>query len=776
MKRPLFIASLVITAIVFIYLELFLSDHLMDYSDSFDGSEITLSGVVSDKALKKDYLGNITTIVYITPFNASIGKNKYVALNLSEDEPVIPMIGEKIKVKGRVCLFGGARNPGEFDTRLYYATLKIAYEIKNVKLLGRDKKENYIHEGLFKLKTGLESILDSSMEYGDASVMKAILLGDKAFMTSEVKELYKNNGIIHILAVSGLHISLIGMGLYRLLRKVRLKNLTASVVAIIMMYLYGQMCGMSSSAFRAVFMFAIRMLAPLIGRTYDMLSALALAELMLLIDKPLLLYNSGFLFSFGAVLGISLVMPSLKFLSKKAPDPLKEDLRFADDPEDPMWKRTAKKIKEALLVSISIFLVTLPVYMSFYYTYPVYSIFLNLIILPLMAPLMVIGMSVMLAGSVLPIVGKMFGFLAHIILLAISALCDITFKIPGKVWYIGHAPKWEILIYVFFLLIFLFIRDIETDEDFSKKLKKKLGRGYGKHLRVADTIRYSLVIAAFLMLIIKPGFGLLITMMDVDQGDGILITAGGNNILIDGGSTGKKNVGKYSIIPYLKYQGIGIIDAAIITHEDQDHISGLLEIMDDMEKGGIRIKTLILPDVENSCRGENYKTLQRRAEHLKIKVKYISCGQNFSFSGVNFLCINPEKNMITDGANAYSTVLLMKYGSFSALLTGDVEEEGQQHILKDIRANKELFKDLTMLKVSHHGSMYTTDAEFLKLLKPRIAVISCGRNNRYGHPHEELLKRLCDVGTKVYRTDKSGAISINVRKNRMDIRTMLGVK
>ena len=776
MKRPLFIFSLIITAIVFIYLELFLSDNLMDYSDSLDGSEITLSGIVSDKALKKNYLGNVTTIVYITPINASIGKNKYIALDLSDDERLIPMIGEKIKVKGNVCLFNSARNPGEFDTRLYYATLKIAYEIKNIRILERNGKKDYIHEELFQIRSELERVLDNCLKYDDASVMKAILLGDKAFMTSEVKEVYKNNGIIHILAVSGLHISLIGMGLYRLLRKIRLNNITASAVAIAIMYMYGQMCGMSSSAFRAVFMFAIRMVAPLVGRTHDMLSALAIAELMLLIDKPLIVYNSGFLFSFGAVLGIALVMPSLKSLSGEICAPLRKTLKFADDPDDPPMKKLLEKTAESLLVSFSVFLVTLPVYMCFYYTYPVYSVILNILILPMMAPLMVIGMSMMFTGSIFPIVGRIMGSFAHFILMFIDLLCENIYKIPGKTWYMGHAKAWKVWMYVALLLIFLAIRDIETDERIAHALMAKLRKNYRKHLIFVDGIRFGILALAFLTLTINPKLGLSITMMDVDQGDGILITSGGSNILIDGGSTGKKNVGKYSMIPFLKYQGIGTIDAAVITHEDEDHISGAFEIMDDMEKGGIKIKTLILPDVDEKCRGDNYHKLQERADKLQIKTEYISCGESISFSGISFLCINPEKNMITDGANAYSTVLLLRYGSFSALFTGDVEEEGQRHILTDIKANRELFNDLTMLKVAHHGSMYTTDEEFLRMLSPRIAVISCGRNNRYGHPHAELLKRLEDVGAKVYRTDKSGAISINVRKNRMDIRTMLGVK
>ncbi|MCR5557272.1 MAG: DNA internalization-related competence protein ComEC/Rec2 [Butyrivibrio sp.] len=761
MKRPLFIASLVITAIVFIYLEIFLSDYLMDYSDSFDGSTMEVTGIVADKGLKVDFRGDVISVVYITPVNASIGKNKYIALYLKGDESYVPMIGEAVRAQGRVRLFSVARNPGEFDESLYYATLKTAYGIKNAKILAKDGRKNIIGENLYRIRLSLEGILDGCLEYRDASIMKAILLGDKVFMDEDSKELYKNNGIIHILAVSGLHISLLGIGFFKLLRRARLRLFPASVTAILFMYMYGQMCGMSSSAFRAVAMFAMRMIAPLIGRTYDMLSALAVAELMLIIDQPLLVYNSGFLFSFGAILGIALVMPALepaedlyrkvaalvpcRFLTDIAGN---NRMKFADDPKEPGWHKLLRKAFLGLKVSFSVFLVTLPVYMNFYFTYPIYSILLNLLILPMMAPLMLTGIVALAAGGISPVCGKVIGIGIHLFLKAFELLCNMAYQIPGKTWYMGHAESWKTWIYMLALVLFVLCKDFAI-----------------------DMARYLILALAFLMLIVSPAPGLRITMMDVDQGDGILVQAGNNNILIDGGSTGKKNVGKYSIIPYLKYQGVGEINAAIITHEDEDHISGLLEIMDDHEKGGIRIKSLVMPDVALSCRGDNYHALEERAKELKIPVSYISCGQKLSFSNskLSFLCINPEKNMQTEGANAYSTVLLMKYGTFSALFTGDVEEEGQRHILRDIRANPAIFSNITLLKVAHHGSMYTTDEEFLKLISPEIALISCGRENRYGHPHEELIKRLEKIGSVIYRTDESGAITINVRRNRLEI-------
>ena len=115
----------------------------------------------------------------------------------------------------------------------------------------------------------------------------------------------------------------------------------------------------------------------------------------------------------------------------------------------------------------------------------------------------------------------------------------------------------------------------------------------------------------------------------------------------------------------------------------------------------------------------------------------------------------------------------MSYGEFKALLTGDVEEEGQENIKDLIRKNPRIFKDITLLKVAHHGSKYTTDEEFLELIRPKIALISCGENNRYGHPHEEVLERLENIGSKIYRTDESGAVIFRIKNDRMEAECFL---
>ena len=767
MKRPLFFASIVITAIVFLYLEFFLSDYLTYYPDSFDGSFAEICGYVTDKETKPGFAGEVVPIVYITPVNTSIGRNKYVQLYMTAEDYCEPKIGELIRTHGKVRLFSPARNPGEFDSSLYYGSLKIAYSMRNTKITYRNGKVNYLHEGLYKVRNYLEKTLDNCLSENAAAIMKALLLGDKTGMSQETKDLYKDSGIIHILAVSGLHISLIGMGIFRLFRKSRIKVIPSAFLSIALMYMYGLLCGMSSSAFSAIVMFSLRMLAPVFKRTADMLSSMAVAELMLLLDQPLLLYNSGFLFSFGAIIGIGFVYPVLGPCYKKKKQ---EVMKFADDPEDPFYVRLAEKMIESLKISASVFLVTLPVYMSFYYTYPIYSVILNLIVLPLVAPLMLIGIGVLILGSFQIPLGKMIGLGVGVILNFFELLCNLQGKIPGRTWYMGHAKGWEIVLYLSALLAFCLIPWYRGKKELIKK----------------DIVRYSFLFMTLTAMLVNPTRGLNITMIDVDQGDGIVVSCEGKNILIDGGSTSKKNVGKYQIIPYLKYSGVRRLDAVVLTHEDKDHMSGILEVMDDMEKGGIRIGRLIMPEVAPSSREDNYHLLEKRANELKIPVFYINTGESFCMGKACFTCLNPELNMQTEGANAYSTVLLMEYEGVTALFTGDMEKEGLQNVNRVLREEREragsalgntgtfkLPEQITILKVAHHGSMYTTDEEFLSLTKPRIALISCGRDNSYGHPHKELLERLKNTGAKVYRTDESGAITVHVDGKKLKLHTFL---
>ena len=288
---------------------------------------------------------------------------------------------------------------------------------------------------------------------------------------------------IYLLCTSGIHGkgNFIGKAFMRLCDGTLIPgNPVAALLAIMFMHSYGVMCGMGSSSFRAIMMFALRLLAPVVGRTYDVLSALALAEILLILDQPLYLYNSGFLFSFGAVLGMTIVKPVL--LPKRVLLGMDDyKMRFVDDKQesDPLIRIVEKKLPDGALKvtlmrasglwgtligfwdrftnSLAIAITTLPVYACLYYVYPIHSLVLNLVVLPMMGVLMILGILCMLisaAGGYLVLAGKVPGIAVHIILVLYRWLCSGTALRRGFSWYMGHSEKWQVVGYIVLITFF----------------------------------------------------------------------------------------------------------------------------------------------------------------------------------------------------------------------------------------------------------------------------------------------------------------------------------
>jgi len=789
LKRPLCVFALILTAAVLLYLELFYSDISNQGScPEPEGSYAEILGRVSEKELVKGYDGEEQVVIYISSDDS-------MSVQCYPEGNDVPAIGTFVRIGGKVKTFSSPTNPGEFDSRLYYNTLKISYRLTHARVLAVGGKKNGYREALWDIKTYLAASLDKNLLPEDAGIMKAMLLGDKSSLDGDVQSRFKAAGVVHILCISGTHIALLGMWLYRLLKRIldvvyrcskgfikgriflHLSNTLSCILAVAAMYSYGVMCGMGSSAFRAILMFSLRLLAPVLGRTYDILTALAISEILLLLHQPLYIYNSGFLMSFGAVVGIVVIKPCLTVMGLSKG----QEMRFVDDKKSKgiSGEKVLAFIKGGVLSSVSIGIATLPVYGLYYYTYPLHSIILNLLVIPVLGLLLALG-----AGAVII---KPLGLLVHLILSGYSLISSFSGLNAAFTWYMGHPARWQVFTYLCLICLFVVITKRYGESGVAASKLQSTGRNQGTGrtpgigwtpgtgrgffiLFRRDIIRYSILLAAVVIFSLRFHPDLEVNMIDVGQGDSILVSSKGRNLLIDGGSTSKKNVGKYRIIPFLKYHGTGKLDAVVITHEDEDHISGILDIMDDMEMGGIRIKKLILPEVAESSRGENYHLLEQRAAKLGIPILYINSGEEFSIGKANLTCLNPARDKAFSGANEYSTVLHLRCGEFTALFTGDVEGEGQEYLRDAIKNNLPLYADVDLLKVAHHGSQYTTDYDFLELVRPEIALISCGENNSYGHPHEDLLDRLKQAGSKVYRTDKTGCITVKLNGKALRVR------
>lgn len=761
-----------------------------------------------------------------------------------------PEIGSLVILKGTLKNFQQPTNPGQFNAPFYYQILRISFRLNQAEIQVKSDRFYKIAEGLYQLRRKAGSKVDALLPEQEASVMKTMLLGEKRILDEEIKGLYQRNGIAHILAISGLHISMIGMGLYQLLRRAGLKIKLSAILASMIIVLYGMMTGFAVSAIRAIAMFLLQMLAQILGRTYDRITALAVAAVLVLVEQPLYLFHSGFQFSFLCVLGISLILPVLGNVRK------------------------GKKLFEG----VALMAVTLPVYLGVFYQIPVYSMFLNFIVLPMMSILMGAGIVMILAAFLCTPLAIPAAWLITGILMVYERLGLFTEQLPHHYWTPGCPAKWQLAVYVAVLIIIaalgrtkrkavLYQRDcihkdcihrrggcakeilqedppchevlqyeksqyersqhgmaqynipryevsqyeIPQYEMQNKRIRRIACHG-GKWIStygIPVGICWGFLLLGVVILTWRFRPELKVTFLDVGQGDCIFLqTENGDSYLTDGGSSSVSKVGKYRMIPFLKYQGASQIKAVFVSHADSDHYNGIAELLEQAELEGIRVENLVLTDIADECRSEGYEELVELAGQNGITVQLLHEGQQLQDGELLFQCLHPSKGYRAEDLNETSMVLLVTYREFSMLLTGDVQGAGEEHLTQELQDWKEpgvtqmqdvirisgeeesmeeesiederieeqieekrpqnkmganhTETELTILKVAHHGSKNSTSEEFLKAANPKIAIISCGKGNRYGHPHEETLERLDKVDVPWFCTKDYGAITVTV--------------
>ena len=275
--------------------------------------------------------------------------------------------------------------------------------------------------------------------------------------------------------------------------------------------------------------------------------------------------------------------------------------------------------------------------------------------------------------------------------------------------------------------------------------------------------------AAVFLLFPLPARGLTVTFLDVGQGDGICLQTRQGVILSDCGSSDQKNLGEYRLEPFLKSRGIGAVDYAIVSHGDQDHISGISWLLE--QEDGVFIRKLILPAAGKE--DEACVRLAKQAALRGCQVFWMGRGDCLRMGNLSLTCLYPDG--LEAGAppetdrNEHSLVLWLDYGSFDMVFTGDMSQKGEQAILE----NRGVREQAEVLKAAHHGSRFSSSEEWLDALSPGQAVISCGEKNRYGHPHAEVLERLRKRGITVYETRSCGAVELYTDGKRMRWETWL---
>lgn len=631
--------------------------------------------------------------------------------------------GDFVICTGKLSTIEKPTNPGQFDTRIYYYSLGIRYQFFGENLIR--KRERPL--SVYRLAGSIREKMDAAYRYilsdEEYALLKAIFLGDKTDLSKEQKLLYEENGMAHLLAVSGLHVSIAGGMLFHFLRKRGCSYTFSCIIGSTVLFFYAIMTGFGNSVFRASVMFFCFLLAQYFGAEYDMLSSMSFAGILMLIDCPWRLLESGCVLSFASIFSIGMILPVAKEFRKKR---RKSRLTEGEFLIESSW---GKRIRQAFFANVIISMSIMPLLLRFFYQWSPYSILLNLFVIPAMSPLL---LSAILGGilGVFNHVAAFLGCIPAVILLRIfETIFRIAVQIPGAVIVTGCPPWWTILLLYLIELSFFFL--------------------WYYRMKGACVLLCLFLIAGRCFCPVPP---LTVTMLDVGQGESILIKIPtGETILIDGGSTSKKSVADYTIIPALKYYGTDHLDYVIMTHADEDHISGIRELFEQ----DYPIKYVVLPDTKAMNSNKDIVKLGKEKGYSFLK---ISREDRIVFDRVYLRCLHPQKGWDAEDTNSGSTVLYLTYNKFHMLFTGDLNGE-QEPLLAPDKGEKK-FLSVDILKIAHHGSKNSTTKDFLEEFRPQKAILSAGKNNLYGHPHKETIKRLRENGADIYGTLWGGAIVI----------------
>lgn len=684
-------------------------------------------------------------------------------------------IGSRVTLSGKASLPEPATNPGQYDAQKASCARHICLKLSDVTLKGTDQRRGSLFlNALASLRMSLRKGAEQIFGPRNSALMSAIVLGDRSGLDAETRQLFQDGGILHVLAVSSLHVTLLGLTLYQILRWLRQSFLVSALASGFLVVSYCLMTGSSYSAIRAGVMFLLWLGAQVTGRTFDRLTALGTAAILILIRQPLALTDAGFLLSFGCILSLALLEPV-----------------FSD-----IWNprhALSRRLSGALALQAGV----LPCVLWFYCQTTPYGILVGLIVLPSMSLVMFFGTIGILAGLLIPL-GSFFLTSARLaggpcgyLLDLFRLLCRLAQRLPGDVLITGRPPVWKMVLYYVCLLSFCLIIRLPDRKTFLKNRKK---------IRI---LHAGLLLSLFLLMLIqrKPAFRF--TCLDVGQGSCALVEQDGLTMLFDCGSSSVKDVWRRRVEPALKFYGISHIDLLFLSHADGDHISGAQELLSGMhgmlpgaacfrrmppegissaqtgdltlvqrfsaaQAGGIRIERILLPQTDVTPDGPGMTEVIAAARRFNIPVSTVSEGAEFQHGQLHLRVLSPSPGRMTGADNEDCIVLSLSWKNIRILFTGDLEKEGEEkftHAYQDAalfsppRGHSET-NSRTILLAGHHGSRNATSEGFLSLVRPDLVLISCGRNNRYGHPAAAMLKRLEDRGLPCFRTDQSGAFCL----------------
>ncbi len=605
-------------------------------------------------------------------------------------------LGDTILLKGTLTKPTNNTVPNLFNYKKYLERKNIFYQM-NIETYQKLKENS---NPLYFIKNAMINHINT---YQTKDYLHTFILGNNDLLNQETNTNYQEIGISHLLAISGMHISLLSSMILFLLKKLKIGENKGYIITILFLFLFMFLSGNSPSVSRSVILFSLLTLNKILKLNIKTLNILIIVFCILVIGNPNILFDIGFQFSFIVSFYLILIQ-----------DKMKND----------------NYIKSLLKVSVISFLVSLPISIYYFYQVNILSIIFNLIFVPLVS---IIIFPFSLITFLIPMLDPILKVLINII----EDLTDICNQIPTGKLIFGRPSIIWILIYYVLITLFLY---------------------KGKKMCLFLTV--ILLITQYLNLVIFSKSFLIV--IDIGQGDSSLIYHNNKTTLIDTGGKIALNQEKWkqrqtksladkTQIPLLKSIGIKKINNLVLTHGDFDHMGEAINLVNNF-----KVEKVIFNCGEfNELEQELIKELDKR------KIPYYSCIKELNIDDNKLYFLN---NKDYGNENDNSSVIYTELNNHKFLFMGDAGIEVEEDLIE-----KYNLKNIDVLKVGHHGSKTSSSKNFIYEIEPKYSIISVGKNNRYGHPNDNVLENL--EGTIIYRTDIDGSVMFEIKKNKLEVET-----
>ena len=655
-----------------------------------------------------------------------VRNNKKILINIKMSQDIPSMkYGDSLYIEGEFKQPEEARNYKGYNYKQYLKTKKIigTVELEKAKIL-KSSNGSFIHN----IQKYIKDTRNGTLTDEEGNLLLAILLGDKDKLSEDIQVSFKTSNLSHMLAVSGAHVSYIILGLTYVLQNSIIGKKNGKIVCIFFLLVFMAITNFTPSVTRACIMAVLTLFSGIIYRKSDVYTNISVAALITLIFNPYSLLDLGFQLSYGGTIGIIIFIKRIQ--------------------EKKSNSKVINYIKQMALVSIYANIIIIPIMMYHFNTVSFTFIISNIMASPILGIIVITGFLFIIASiTVKPLTRLIAIFIKPIlsILIKISQICS---KLPFSNILVVTPYMFNVISY--YAIILYCIK--------SKKNNK---------CKIIICLLIVLILINFIIYIFPQK--LRIFFIDVGQGDStLIITPDKKTVLIDGGGSDSFDVGEKVLLPYLLDRRILKIDYVLISHFDTDHCGGILTIMEK-----VKVKNIIIS--EQAEHSENYERSKKLMIHKKIRLIEVKKGDKIKIGRYSeFKILFPTSRLLSENPlNNNSIVAQFNYNNFKMLFTGDIEKLAEQQILKAEKA--EIRADI--LKVAHHGSKTSSIPEFIKAVKPKIALIGVGKNNTFGHPNQQTIKNLENIKCRIYRTDLQGEIIIKIdQKGRMNVKSKLKIK